>query len=606
MMSGWRGPAVGLLALASLPVRGADELTPLDVRQVRVGGEIGRRIDVTVHNNLLVLDLEKDFLAPFQAKQHRDGYVGLGKLILSAVRLAAYTGDAKVVAVKDLLISRIIALQEADGYVGLFPEPKRMQTLWDVHEAGYLVYGLLSDYEYFQTRRSLEAAQKLADYLLAHWRLIPPAWQTRTDVAPPVAVTGLERTLLALHRATGESRYLDFILHERALPEWNLPIVIGRRPGIEGHIYAYLARSLAQLELYRERPEPQLLVPAERAVGFLTRGNGMAITGGAGQWEIWTDDQDGRGELAETCATAYDLRVLDSLLRLRGELAFGDLMERVIYNTLFAAQSPDGRRIRYYSPTEGPRVYHPGDTYCCPCNYRRIIAELPGMIYYRWRSGLAVNLYTPSEATLTVAGDVKLRIRQETAYPSDGAITLRLDPDRPVSFPVRLRIPAWARGGTVEVNGHALGTPVVPGTYLEIAQRWRMGDTIRLVLPLPFRLVRGRQRQAGRVAVMRGPLVFCLDPSQQKSLESLDAADLQRFTLDPASLEVVRTDALHPGGVACRAGAWKPGYGIAAKHDLTLVLTEFPDPAGRATFFRLRDMSAAVDDELLTPTGTAR
>jgi uncharacterized protein len=203
---------------------------------VCVSGEIGRRIDVTVHNNLLVLDLEKDFLASFQVKKPPIDYVGLGKLILSAVRLAAYTGDAKVVAVRDLLVNRVIALQEADGYVGLFPDPKRMQTLWDVHEAGYIVYGPLSDYEYFQARRSLEAAQKLADYLLTHWRSIPPDWQTGTGVAPHVAVTGLERTLLALHRATGESRYLDFVLRERALPEWDLPIVIGRRRGAVGDL----------------------------------------------------------------------------------------------------------------------------------------------------------------------------------------------------------------------------------------------------------------------------------------------------------------------------------------------------------------------------------
>lgn len=584
---------VVLLALFALPVWGADEMTPLDVRQVRVGGEIGRRIDVTVHNNLLVLDLEKDFLAPFQAKKQAEGYVGLGKLILSAVRLAAYTGDATVVAVKDRLVDGVLALPEADGYVGLFPEPKRMQTLWDVHEAGYLVYGLLSDYEYFQARRSLAAAQKLADYLLAHWGAIPPDWQTRTDVAPHVAVTGLERTLLALHRATGESRYLDFVLRERALPAWDLPIVIGRRPGIEGHIYAYLARTLAQLELYRERPEPRLLANADRAVRFLTRGDGMAITGGAGQWEIWTDDQDGRGELAETCATAYELRVFDNLLRLRGDAALGDLMERTIYNTLFAAQSPDGRRIRYYSPTEGPRVYHPGDTYCCPCNFRRIIAELPAMIYYQWRSGVAVNLYTASEASLSLDGGVKLRVRQETAYPTEGDVTLRLDPDRPASFPVRLRIPAWARTARVQVNGRPPAIPAAPGRYLDLVRTWRAGDTIRLTMSMSFRLV-------------RGPLVFCLDPSQHKALENLDGADLQRFTLDPAALELVRNDAVHPGGVACRAGAWKPGYAVSTRHDLTLLLTEFPDPAGRVTYFRLRDLSAAVDDELLTPVGTAR
>jgi len=96
-------------------------------------------------------------------------------------------------------------------------------------------------------------------------------------------------------------------------------IVIGRRPLIEGHVYAYMARALAQLELYRIQPQPSLLVPAHRAVDFLTRADGLSITGAAGQLEIWTDDQDGRGDLGETCATAYQLRVYDNLLRLEGD-----------------------------------------------------------------------------------------------------------------------------------------------------------------------------------------------------------------------------------------------------------------------------------------------
>ena len=169
--------------------------------------------------------------------------------------------------------------------------------------------------------------------------------------------------------------------------------------------------------------------------------DGFSITGGAGQWEIWTDDQDGRGQLAETCATAYQLRVYDSLLRLGGEALYGDLIERTIYNTLFAAQSPEGRRIRYYSPIEGPREYHPGDTYCCPGNYRRIVSELPEMIYYRSGEGVLVNLYTPSTASLQ-AGGARLRLTQRTAYPSSGEVDLGLELSRPARFPLRLlRVP---------------------------------------------------------------------------------------------------------------------------------------------------------------------
>jgi hypothetical protein len=493
----------------------------------------------------------------------------------------------------------VIATQQPDGYLGMMAPEHRMWGMWDVHEMGYLIYGLSSDHEQFGEKRSRDAARKAADYLLRRWSTMPHDWDESTKIATWVSVTGLERAMLRLRRLTGDPRYVDFCLNERALPDWDPGIVIGRRPLIKGHIYAYLCRALAQLELYRTMPDERLLRPTQRALEFQTRGDGMAITGGSGQWEIWTDDQDGRGALAETCATAYQIRVLDSLLRLRGESRYGDLMERTIYNTLFAAQSPDGRKIRYYSPTEGKRVYHPGDTYCCPCNYRRIIAELPTMVYYHDAGKVMVNLYTPSEAKVQLEKGITLTLRQETDYPNSGRVAISMEPSQPAEFSLQLRIPAWCRKARFSVNDEA-AQQSAGGRFATINRRWQPGDRVELLMPMDWRLVRGRKRQSGRVAVMRGPVVFCLNPAQDKRLADLDGADLGRITLDPQSLgEPVKDDSVRPDGLACHVEAWKPGYRVARPGDLTLVLTEFPDPGGRATYFRLQDLSAAVDDELL-------
>ena len=592
--------AAAALVASACPARAADALTPVELRQVKVGGEIGRRIDVTANNNLLVIDVDKDFLAPFRAKTEKDGYVGLGKLIDTAVRLAAYSGDAKVLARKKHLVEETIRMQQPDGYAGMIAPNHRMRGLWDVHEMGYIVYGLVSDYRSFGDERSLAAARKAADYLLKHWSAIPADWPKTTGVATNVAVTGLERAMLALYAASGDRRYLDFCLRERALPEWDLGIVIGRRLLIEGHIYAYMSRALAQLELYRLQPAERLLAPAGRAVDSLTARDGMAITGGAGQWEIWTDDQDGRGELGETCATAYQLRVYDGLLRLQGDPRYGDLMERTIYNALFGAQSPDGRRIRYYTPFEGKRVYHPTDTYCCPCNYRRIVAELPAFVYYRSASGLAVNLYTPSQVKIDGGDGPTLAVRQETDYPRSGRVVVHVGPSRPAAFPLKLRIPRWCEKATVSVNGRPVDTPVVPGSFLSIEREWKAGDQVVLEMPMKWRLVLGRKRQAGRAAVMRGPLVYCLNPAQDEALAKLDAADLNRLVILPATLEgPVPDEAARPGGTACRLRASNEGYEVGDRGNLRLTLTEFPDPQGKNVYFRLADLSAAVPDELV-------
>ena len=551
-------------------------------------------------NNLLVLDADRDFLPPFKAKTAKDGYIGLGKLIDATVKFAANTGDPRVLALKQHLIEETIKAQEPDGYIGIMSPSQRVRELWDIHEMGYVLWALLTDYEYFGDQRSLTAARKAADYLVRNWSALPEGWGQGTDVAPHVAVTGIERTMLALHRQTGAASYLDFVTKTRALPEWDLPIVVGRRQGIEGHIYAYLARCLAQLELCRTQPSRRLLNQTDQALDFMLHRDGLHITGGTGQCEIWTDDQDGRGDLGETCATAYQLRVYDSLLRLKGDARMGDLIERTIYNALFAAQSPDGRRLRYFAPTEGGRAYWPTDTYCCPCNFRRIVAELPAMVFYRADDGVAVNLYTSAQAKLPVGRNVPLTIRQETDYPNSGRIRLQLDLTRPVKFPLQLRIPAWARGASVTVDGEPVKGTVKSGAFFEVTREWKSGDQVLLDLPMPWRLVKGRQRQAGRVAVMRGPQLFCLNPAQNPALAKLDGNELGCLALDPASLaDPVPSDAVRPDGLGCRVQAWKPGFGIGKQSDFVLTLTEFPDPDGKATYFRLRDFEVAVDDELL-------
>ncbi|MBM3861668.1 MAG: hypothetical protein FJ395_18755 [Verrucomicrobia bacterium] len=584
------------LLLFAFSAAGADLLTPLDLREVNVGGEIGRRIAITVTNNLLKLDIDGDFLPEFKRQPRTGKFIGLGMMLDSVVSFAAHTGDPRVIALKKHLVTEILKAQEADGYIGTFAPDKRIKTIWDVHEMGYVILALLQDHRCFSESQSLAGARKAADYLVTNWSVLPPDWGRDAEVAPHVAFTGIERTMLALHRATGEPSYLHFVTKTRALPEWDLGIVIGRRPGIEGHIYAYMARCLAQLELHRLQPSARLLRPSHRALDFMTHHDGAVLTGSAGQCEIWTDDQDARGDVGESCALAYQLRVYDSLLRLNADPRMGDLMERTIFNALFASQSPDGRRLRYFAPLEGNRVYWKTDTYCCPCNFRRIIAELPAFVFYRANDGITVNLYTPAQAKLDIA-----TIRQETDYPNSGRVRLTITPEKPVAFTLRLRIPSWATKASVTVNGKPARGTAKPGTFFELRREWKSGDEVLLEMPMEWRLVKGRQRQAGRVAVMRGPQVFCLDPAQNLALAKLDGTELGYLALNPGSLTTpVPNATVRPDGIGCRVQMWKAGFGLGKKADYELTLSEFPNPEGKATYFRLRDYSVAVNDELFS------
>ena len=458
-------------------------------------------------------------------------------------------------------------------------------VLWDIHEMSYIILGLMNDYRYFGERSSLEAARKTADYILRRWSSKPSDW-------PPLVlhlcVLGVDHSMLSLHRETKDPRYLDFCLHQRGLVTWDQDIVIGRDDKVEGHVYAYLAECLAQLDLYRLQPDEKLLRPTRGAIQFIMAQDGMAISGGVGHGECWTNDQNGSGKLGETCATAYQFRVYDSLLRLGGNPRYGDMMERTIFNALFGAELPDGRRLRYYTPLEGKREFFNLDTYCCPCNYRRIVSELPTMIYYRERAGLAVNLYTKSEVVLDVDRGVSLKVRQETDYPNSGHVVIHLDPVKSARFPAYLRIPRWCRNATVAVNGKRLTAPVDAGTFLRIERTWNAGDQVTLDVPMTFRLVLGRKKQAGRVAVMRGPLVFCLNPDQNKTLKDQDAATLASIRIDPASLQGVSGDtAVRPCGTACQVRVERNETTRGVSGDLLLKLTEFADPRGRNVYFSL-------------------
>lgn len=569
-----------LIALLAA-VGAADVLTPAGLTAVEVGGEIGRRIDVTIDNNLLVVDLENDFLQPFLERNRDGGYIGLGKTIDAMARFCAYSQNKKLIARKKKVVDALLDSQEAGGYLGMFKKESRTTSLWDVHELSYLVLGLTADYEFCGETRSLDAARNLADYLMGE--LNAGKQVGAGDLNPNMGTTGLDEAFLYLSEQTGDGRYRRFVVEQRDLPGWRFPITLGRWGMIDGHAYAYMAECLAQVRLTEQVDDPGLWHETNKVFDFLLNRDGLVITGTCGDHECWHDTQSGTTNLGETCATAYLVRLCAEVLEKTGDPSYGDLMERSIFNALFAAQSPDGRRIRYYSPFEAPRVYFDGDTYCCPCNYRRIVAELPTMIYYGRGDGVYVNLYAPSHATVAFGEGRKIVLRQDTDYPSSGKVEFAIEETDGEPFRLYLRRPGWAENATVRVNGESV-QPETPGAgLLAVNRRWKAGDTLQAEFPMDWRLVKGRKAQSGRVAVMRGPMVFTYNPKLNPEVKG----DPRLFTLDgEAEIEgPIPSDGVRPGGIACKVQIWEPGVWYPHAKSRPITLTEFPDPDATWTYF---------------------
>ena len=590
---------------ADLGMHRNDEWRSVPVDRVRLNGPLGRRVALTATNNLMKIDLEGAFFKPFREKKSGGGFIGLGKLLDGAAYLAKYMNDPAVTARKSEIARVLAETQGEDGYIGYFAPEARLKALWDLHEMGFILQGLVSDWELFGEKRSLEAARKAADYIMRNWASLPDGWEFNF-ITDRETTLGLGHGFIRLAAATGERKYLDFARNERALLDWNAPIVLGRGKMYYGQAYGYLGTVLEQLELYGQEANPKLLRTSFRALDHMTHNDGLLIDGTGGIAECWTDDQDGEGDVGETCFITYQFLFYDRLLCLgQGDAAqLGDLMERLALNALPAAQSRDGRRLRYYTPINGHRKYWGSDSYCCPNNFRRAMGRLPGYVYYEKDGAILANLFEASTAQLDV-GTAKVRVTCDTDYPVSGKVFYTLDPERPAQFALMFRLPKWCKEPKVLVNGKLVTYPCAPGEMMSLPRVWKKGDVVAIDLPMEIRCVKGRKRQSGRFAVMRGPLLYALDTNRVKTFEKahpLDAATVIR--LDPAQLVFKPNadggrSALCGTAIATRANVIASDWRIGP-NDPEVLLTEFADEDNTLTYFRTPVIQNPlfVDDEL--------
>jgi DUF1680 family protein len=594
-----------------------DKLCRVTLNQQELGGEIDRRIKNLIYQNYMVVDLDGRWLDHFRNRTGRGDrshvYYGIGKVFDAGSLFAAYTGDPKVAARTQYIIDELVKSRDANGYLGFWnvePENRQNHINWILHEQEYINLAFVRNYRCTGNPQSLAHARNMGDYILKTF----PTPQNPCYDAGQICTAGLPEGMLELYRVTGDKSYFDFaadVPHGNEHGEVQLASLrtweqdFSRRPR---HVYVMLARCYAQTELYRLIGEENLLNMSQFMRNELLKkgSGGMLVTGSCSDGEQFTYNQNGRGAIGESCVTAYVLRWIDSLMRLEGDMRYGDLLERTIYNALLAANSPDGRWIRYFTPFTGDRQYDTRDFFCCCGNYRRAMAELPQKVYYRTPEGrIALNLFTDSKKTFDVKGQA-VTILQETAYPNDGEVKLTFLTQNPMAFAFQLRTPRWCDRITLRVNDEAPVT-VDPlrqklGCYV-LDRTWKDGDVVRISMPMAWRLLRGRAVQDGRVVLLRGPIVYCIGKDQNADLLE-KCPEPRNLVIDPASItEPVRDDSIRPGGLKVVAKAWLNQDCTGEKVDVSL--TEFIDPSGQDVYFCVPDLVDTspvrlTDDEIVS------
>ncbi len=240
--------------------------------------------------------------------------------------------------------------------------------------------------------------------------------------------------------------------------------------------------------------------------------------------------------------------------------------------------------FRYKSAKE----YYPDDYFCCPNNYRRIISDLPELIYYQSDQGIAVNLYNRSKVSFEIENQM-VHVSQETSYPSSGEVIIVIEPEESCEFEVKLRISFWCKNPSVSINGSELQEKPVAGNFYSILRKWNAADHIKLVLPMEYRFVRGRGNQWDKVALMRGPVVYGINNKDNPLVD-----EKTNLTIDPGTISApYPDDTFRPGGLKCTAQL------LNGTSEITF--TEFIDPSGIKSFFHIppENYGMVTDDALV-------
>jgi DUF1680 family protein len=473
------------------------------------------------------------------------------------------------------LTEKIISNQEENGYLNsyfTFFEPEnKFQNLKVRHElycAGHLMEAALEHLKLNGTSRFYDAMERCMDHIGSTFGIEPgkkrgyPGHQE------------IELALLKAYEQTGKQKFLDladYFLSERGskphyydeeerqlklkekeldlsdypseirdfismlnsgedknynyLQAHDLPV---NQKTAEGHSVRALYMYTAMADLARIKKDPMML----QACKSLWRNivdRRIYVHGGVGSSHIgerFTFDYDLPNDIAyaETCASIALMFFAERLSRIERNSEYTDIIEKVLYNTILASTSANGKGFFYDNYLECiPEflVFHQRrhgirDEYhtcsCCPPNITRLIADLGRYIYSSCSEGINVHQYISSESSFKIDGD-SVHLKQDSGFPWKGSSNLTLNKVSGKEFSLFIRVPEWDQNMKVEINGNNVSFKKIKG-YAQIKRTWKEGDEVSLSFDLKPRVVRSLSKvryNVQRACVFRGPLLYCME-----------------------------------------------------------------------------------------------
>jgi hypothetical protein len=485
----------------------------------------------------------------------------------------------------DTVVDLIRRAQDDDGYLNTYFSVDRVHERWtnlrDLHElycAGHFIQAAIALDRATGDDRLIVVARKLADLICATFGPASDGKREQVDGHEEI-----ELALIELYRHTGERTYLDqarFFLdirgtgsiggsayHQDATP-------IRRQSEMVGHAVRAVYLNAGATDLLIEEDDPALRATLDRMwTNMVTRRS--YVSGGIGaRWEGEAFGKDfelpNNRAYAESCAAIGAIMWAWRMLVLRAEdnTRYADWIEHSLYNAMLPGLSLDGQSYFYQNPLadDGDHRRQPWfGCACCPPNIARVLSQVPGYFYSvtsrRFpesdgrHDSVWVHLFADSTASIPLSAGGSVTLRQATRYPWDGQVEIEvLDLHEAGDFTMQVRIPGWADGASVAINGeHLPAAEAASGQYATIRRTWQPGDTLTLNVPMaPVRIASHPYAAPnwGRVALRRGPLLYCVEAADHP------VGDVRDFVLpdDAPIVSAFRPDLLE-GVVVLNADA---------------------------------------------------